>query len=348
MEEKAHVTPADVQRRHDRVKDFRAAIYGGTGFTIEDDGLELNGKRFQEALDNGSFRLSGLEDVAKAFHQNQERLWEYARTPQSIFDFGRLYQQAYALICAPLNRNPNTSTGEFVGEVTEETLETARVVGDSLQRWALGIEDMPVSVGLIETGEVAAYAGREYPRRQRQLDGYFSSLVIHGWIVFETLSEDLWESALNAHPTTLAALGGKTTISFDDLLKNGFDVGKKMGTILKDKKKDVSFRALADIQDAYSVAFSKQGSAIVDILKRPRLRCAAAVRNLLVHKRGIVDQEFLKQTAGIPDLPAVTIGDNFPLSGKISAQLVDSCRHSAIALVLAVHAWIVGHPEKRP
>lgn len=347
MSSPIELTPAEILRREDRIQDFRAALYGGIGFTVEEDTLELNGKRFKEALEGGAFAESGLADVAATFDENQSRLSEYARTPQSIFDYGRLYQQAYALICQPLGRNPNTSTGEFSGDVTKQSLDEARIISDSLGRWILGLDELPVSVGVIGTGEAASYAGGEYDYRQRQLEGYFSSLVIHGWVVFETLSEDLWEAALNAHPITLAALNGKTTVAFDDLSRNGFDVHHKMGTILKDKKKEVSFRALTDIQSAYELAFTKQGTPILEVLKRPRLRQASAVRNLLIHKRGIVDQEFLKQTAGIADLPAVACGEKFPLNGRISAQLVDACRHSAIALVLAVHSWIIGHPEKK-
>lgn len=336
----------DLQKRRDKIADFRDALFGGIGLTASESGVGLNGNRFKETLDRGDFRQSGLEDVALSFWENVNRLLEYARLPQSLFDFGRLYQQAYALICGHFNRNPNTSTGQIIGEITPAAHQTIRAINEALDRWALGLENLPVSVGVIGTGEAASFAGMDLEYRRRQLDGYFSSLVIQGWIVFETLSEDLWEAALNAHPTTLADLGGKTTISLNDLQRNHFDVRSKMGTILKDRKNDVSFRTLKDIQEAYSLAFSKQGSGIADILKRPYLRYAAAVRNLLVHKRGIVDKEFENQTSGITDVPAVAVGDCFPLGGHLSGKLVDACRHTGIALILAVHGWIDGHPEE--
>ena len=118
-----------------------------------------------------------------------------------------------------------------------------------------------------------------------------------------------------------------------------------MGTILRSKRNDISFRALEDIQDAYELAFTEQGKSIIDILSDPSLKYAAAVRNLLIHKRGLVDTEFKRQTVGIAGVPVVKDGHKFPLTGKLSAELADTCRCSAVWLVMAVHGWIIGHPE---
>ncbi len=120
-----------------------------------------------------------------------------------------------------------------------------------------------------------------------------------------------------------------------------------MGTILKERG-ELSFRSLNGIREAYQRAFSKKGGSVLNALDEPGLRYAAAVRNLLIHKRGIVDTEFLDQVAGIPDLPPLSAGDRFPLTGKICRELSDACRGSAIWLVNAVHAWIIGNPDRLP
>src|SRR5262249_10263580 len=132
----------------------------------------------------------------------------------------------------------------------------------------------------------------------------------------------------------------------DDLQKNGFDLKFKMGTVLKDYRKNlVSFRALDDITTAYRLAFCQQGKAILGILTAPQLKYAAAVRNLLIHKRGIIDGQFIEQCAGIPDIPQLKENERLPITGKLCAILSDACHYSSIELILAVHGWIVGHPD---
>jgi hypothetical protein len=41
------------------------------------------------------------------------------------------------------------------------------------------------------------------------LDASLGSMVTGAWTAFEILAGDLWEQAINAHPTGLAALAGK-------------------------------------------------------------------------------------------------------------------------------------------
>jgi hypothetical protein len=66
---------------------------------------------------------------------------------------------------------------------------------------------------------------------------------------------------------------------------------------------------------------------------------------LILHKRGIVDGEFVRQVAGISNLPSFTVGDQFALTGYICTDLAGACRRSAAWLVNAVHAWIIGHAK---
>ena len=64
-----------------------------------------------------------------------------------------------------------------------------------------------------------------------QIESLCGSLIIESWTLFESLCEDLWEAAVNVRPSRLGVLsGGKTSVSFDDLQRNGFDVRGKMGS----------------------------------------------------------------------------------------------------------------------
>lgn len=195
---------------------------------------------------------------------------------------------------------------------------------------------------------------------QDQFTSLCGSLTIEAWTLFEGLCEDLWEAALNVHPEGLAALKGKlrskgkngdsvsptgsdavVKLSFDDLQANRFDIKHKLGTI---QKTSVSFRSLRGIREAYHRAFFVKYQSIDDILNDEGLEYAAAVRNLLIHKQGVVDREFRDQTARVTNAIRPPVGEVFPMSGAVCQQLTDSCRCCAGWLINAVHAWIIGHP----
>ena len=222
----------------------------------------------------------------------------------------------------------------------------------------------------------------------------------------------MWETALNSHPGTLAALKGQSRskeknneqpqkpqkvqekegskVYFNDLQIYHFNVSSKMGTILKE---NVSFRSLPAIREAYHRAFSKDHENIDKILIDEGIVYAAAVTNLLVHKSGIMvgvtqlvfwarfrgkiplskgcfsyhkhptsqnlslfaypkrqlrnsymDKDFEKNIAGLSKKPNFTEGNKLIIDGKMCQEICDSCCHCSQRLILAVHAWIVGHP----
>jgi hypothetical protein len=174
------------------------------------------------------------------------------------------------------------------------------------------------------------------------LGAFYESLIILSWACFETLAEDLWEAAVNARPSKLAT--GK--VSVDGLKMYGFDVEYKMGTLLKNSDKR-SFRTLWDIRDAYSDTFKDQGQCIASILDDVELQHTAAVRNVLIHKGGKIDVEYLKQVDNVPNAVKGKdrVGTKYPLSGKITSERCEAAIASAAKLIKAVHAWIICHPE---
>jgi hypothetical protein len=355
-------TDKEVQTRFDRIMDFQAALTAGMGaHSCEDD----RAHKFDEKRKSGEFKETGLDEVASTLMDNLRRLSGHARLPLSIFNYGRMFQEVYTRICIEHGRSPFQSH-QLAGPATdpppsEDERSFSLAVEEGVLRWALGLVEYPTHIGwMTDFSHAAGFAGVHRKQLEKQTDLFNSSLVIQAWTVFESLSEDLWEAALNAHPTILAKLSGKSRsknksegahcqsgepgvkVTIDELQSHDFNVKSLMGTILK--KTAVSFRSLPAIREAYHRAFAEQSKSIDGILDDPELQYAAAVRNLLVHKRGIVDKEFLKQVSGIPDVPKTPVKGSFPLSGKLSAQLADSCRSCATSLVVAVHGWLQGHP----
>jgi hypothetical protein len=346
--------------------DFQDALSAGSGASRTPD---ERGHRFNLLLRSDEFKKSGLHDVASSLMENISRLRAHANLPIQVFNYGRKFHEVYHRIFQEHGRDP-LGFPQFTDETaTEDDLKFIAALEDELDKWMIGDAERDLAIGNITTHfHVAGIVTVDEETSLRSFDAFRSALVIHAWTVFESLAEDLWEAALNAHPTKLAALTGRprsklrskgrenTTgtsvpvkqddaglwVSFDDLQRNSFSLRLRMGTILKER---FSFRALDGIRFAYHRAFAAQSTTIDDTLDDAGLQHAAAVRNLLIHKRGIVDEEFIDQTAGLPSNPQVAIGEVLPLTGKLCEVLSDSCRVCAVWLVMAVHAWIIGHPE---
>src|SRR5262245_14892449 len=118
------------------------------------------------------------------------------------------------------------------------------------------------------------------------------------------MAGDLWEAALNAHPDELAKLAGKKEgtredrfVRLDRLQQHNYDLSKVMGTVLRQR---YSFDSLKEARRAYSEAFPKGAIAVQAAISDRTLDALSLVRNLIVHKGGIVDKEFLERS---PDLP---------------------------------------------
>jgi hypothetical protein len=72
----------------------------------------------------------------------------------------------------------------------------------------------------------------------------------------------------------------------------------------------------------------------------------SAVRNVLVHKGGIADSEFVNTVKQFPEFSGISIGTRIPVDGKMIRDLVGPAIEKSIALIRAVDEWIVDHPEK--
>lgn len=353
--------------------DFQSAMMAGSGMSSLPGDPRL--VAFGQRLESGEFANSGLANVASNLMENVHRLDALAHMPMEVFNYGRRFQEVYSkFISEPAKVESPSMSEDQIRHFQAERRVWA---------WILGNESHESDIGSITSlNDVAGFAvapqtwGPHYDeRRSSQISSFVSSILIQAWSSFESLSEDLWEAAINFHPTILGELKGKprskfraprsqalaqpqgqgqptgsqtaesnVRMSFDDLQINQFNVRSKMGTILK-RRGDIAFRSIYDIRESYHRAFRDQSKDIDDVLDDPKLQYAAAVRNLLIHKGGIVDKEFRNQVSLVPEVPVVNDKERFPLTGKLCAELSDTCRTCSMLLTNLVHAWIIGHPE---
>lgn len=193
------------------------------------------------------------------------------------------------------------------------------------------------------------------------VEGMLSSLVIGAWSSFETMAADLWEVALNRHPKTLAELKGKSK----RLLKGGeettkarevrlevqqgkqvplnliqryqYDLKSNMGTIHRER---FSFDRLSGIREAYATAFESKTEKIDHALSSDSFDALSAVRNVLVHKAGKVDDEYAKKAQQFK-LPSAERGQPLLLDGDTVVSLIEPVIANSISLIHAVGEWIL-------
>jgi hypothetical protein len=152
---------------------------------------------------------------------------------------------------------------------------------------------------------------------------YYASLVTTTWTTFEILAGDLWEATLNGHPKILAELRGSRkrlfrsgsdeepawedqddplskdirTVPLQEILRHEFRIEDKMGSVLRTRRR---FDHLAGIKEAYALAFSRKSENIDAILRQNAFEALNAVRNLIVHRAGIVDDTYDKKSKYLP------------------------------------------------
>jgi hypothetical protein len=159
------------------------------------------------------------------------------------------------------------------------------------------------------------------------------------------MAGDLWEQALNFSPGNLATLSGDKgqgkSISLDRIKLYEFDLREKMGTILRGKYGGL--HALSDIKNAYRHAFADDADAIMAAVNHPAIGKLNAVRNLIVHKAGKVDQAYVDRTKNFDGLPIATLGEALPIDGQFVADLLGSTTSICFALLKSVDEWIERH-----
>jgi hypothetical protein len=127
-----------------------------------------------------------------------------------------------------------------------------------------------------------------------------------------------------------------------------FNLGDKMGTLLREAKR-VEFVTLTSIREAYSRAFSERAGRRVrqervknidNALARKELDALSAVRNLIVHKAGIADDQYEKQAWCLPSALRLGPKQSLRLDGEILRTLLESVMHACVELIGAVDSWL--------
>jgi hypothetical protein len=288
-------------------------------------------------------KTPALRPVLDAFTSNVTRLQNMLLLPTGIsFYSARLQNQADRAELKVTGTVGKHIPVNFPQPVNAEVVEMFKkfLVQEAEEDAAFfgASEDRKLAAVLLgfKTGELSL--GRD-PDINLALQAELSSYITAMWTIFESLAGDLWETAVNHMPAGLAELQGKRrykrkgkpvatddspkgerTVHLRTIREYGWDTRGHMGSILKDR---FSFTRLQGIKDAYQAAFYRDSDSIDAIIQSDVFfKQLSALRNMIVHRSGIADDEYIqrtRETAGLPDLQR---GEKLRLDGKIIADLL--------------------------
>lgn len=206
---------------------------------------------------------------------------------------------------------------------------------------------------------VSGYA--EFPLGAYGFIEWFAAHITGTWTAIEAMLGDLWEESLNYHPKILAGLTGKPDritshtkqekpeqqlhrqagekeVPLLQIELAEFDIKNKMGTIFR-RQRRFEFSRLSSIKEAYSRAFKEKSGRIDSALSSKSIESLSAVRNVIVHKAGHADQQYVKQCSFL-DIPKAELGQPVLLDGDSVAKLIKGAFDSSKALLIGVDEWL--------
>lgn len=152
------------------------------------------------------------------------------------------------------------------------------------------------------------------PDFQKEVYGTFLTQLVMTWTAFETLAGDLWRAILICDPEAI------------------------------EKPESHRFHLLDKMRIAYKVLIPPS-QKIDTILAEIGLRKLNLVRNVALHKAGIVDQKFIGDAAGISWIVPDEVNQPIKLDGERVRDLINPVIQCGLDLINAVDKWIT---IKRP
>ena len=302
---------------------------------------------FSRSYENMAPAAPELLRIAKVFIRNMNRVRGIAIFP--IQAIAAATTNECARMEAMVNKSipfhdPRITFGDanYDEKLAEEVNdERVRIIND----WHKSDPDFEryvLNVGINGLNQIAAGIGDPM---HEAMQASMSAMLIGLWTAFESLSQDTWIVAVDARPVPFAQRvldpgadlkGGdqSKTVSWKVISGAGFDLRGSMGRVLVRAKK-VDFQQLESIRAAYKIAFAGELEKIFESYNND-LSLLEAVRNLFVHKGGIVDEKFVNRVQNIPRAKGAEIGKAANVNGKFVSQRAESVLNCAIALVNAV------------
>jgi hypothetical protein len=195
---------------------------------------------------------------------------------------------------------------------------------------------------------------------------FLFSLSVQAWTIFEVAAKKLWVLALNSDPKRLGRAGIQTPVSpgaepegsviqpqkkpavnipIDILVDCDFNLSGKLGTYSEPK---FNFQKLDKIREAYEAVWPKIWHSEFATVFDMSLKESAAVRNVIVHKGGIIDAAFAQQVTSNSKLHKLPIEKPIPMDADLAHRVASTSVTKAQALVGIVDRCLAGNSPTPP
>lgn len=285
-----------------------------------------------------SLQSAELQPIGAAFARNVDTLLGLASFPLVLLSVGATGVQQLVLFTQALVRTKN------VQRWGKSEAATAEVEAEVKKLWEESAQDPDSPFRPVEQAKTQLARLLELPDVNCSAIALLFACVSYAWATFECVAKDAWIAAVNSRPIQLGhpaliglrderaeeGLSGKH-ISIGMLARHGFDLRDKLGTLAAGK---FDFTSVSGIRAAYSAAFGKR-TELEEPLANPNLAVLEATRHVVVHRAGLVDEEYLRRTVdGTP------VGKQLPLDGGRVSALANSGVSAACGLLCAVDLWL--------
>lgn len=280
-----------------------------------------------------------LKTVAEAYAANFENLKELGSLPLALLRVGHMAADEYELhLRAVVKTNLSVSDPQFRDRLHEEFIKLRNQTRDD-EDWSQARMDAAVEA-------LKSFL----PRTASSARVLVYAVVSGAWTAFECAAKDAWVQAVNLSPMRLAQGAFKTlptdaeadlsrrSVSVGLLAKHGFDVRHKLGLILSGR---FDFTGVLGIRTAYVSAFGDDAQ-LVDVVRNDDLAFLEAVRHLIAHRAGVVDDEFLRRAGARSRQVA---GEQLELDVAAVTQCINAALIGGDQLLRYVDEWLAANQD---
>ncbi len=242
---------------------------------------------------------SPVKEIADAFRANIVGLLSTVSFPYALAHAAAVDKNYQRISLAERIRALKIDSGKDENETDLEARRAAtarKVAQDKMSEFVQSSEGRNILIG-----DSLSFLNRA--QSDLSLSESANELILQGivlcWGAFEVLARDTFVTLLNLRPSLAELLLNDTVakrrfelakVSLETLATHDFNLSGKMGTILSEQQ-DLS--DLHSIKAVYEALFPND-SQLRSALSETDLRVLSQRRNLVVHRRGLIDETYIK------------------------------------------------------
>ncbi len=249
-----------------------------------------------------------LRASIKAFQANVERSHAFWRISpflieHAVVNVSNLCYATWELTGKPFLSDSQKDT-ELSGRITK------RIADEFDRRFAkMGSKELAAGYDFDRALDRFEEFVKTDPDFEKEVFGIFLSQIVAMWTAFESLAADLWHALLVCDSKAIS------------------------------NPSDHSFQSLSKTQKAYAALVPKSHE-IDSVLMRIELRKLILVRNVALHRAGVVDEKYLMGAEAIGWSVSDELNKPLQITGAMVRDLLNPVIQAGMDLIFATNRWI--------